>query len=222
MSEKRELIRSMIIPFLLVFIMWTIHIIHWYFDIDFYYLGIYPRRLNGLQGIATTIFVHGDFNHLISNTVPILLLGSALFLYYREFAFRLMIYLTLLTGFYVWILARDNWHIGASGLVYALASFHVLSAILRKEMKLLSFSMLVIFLYGGMIWGFFPEFFPEKNISYESHIMGSITGLLFAWKYRKIGMQKEEYHWDEDDDEEIPEEERYWEVPKETEDDSTN
>jgi hypothetical protein len=94
--------------------------------------------------------------------------------------------------------------------------------ILRKEMKLLSFSMLVIFLYGGMVWGFFPEFFPEKNISYESHIMGSITGLLFAWKYRKIGIQREEYHWDEDDDEDIPEEERYWEIPKEPKDDSTN
>ena len=218
MKEKRDLIQSLFIPLLLVFIMWIIHIIHWYFGVDFHYLGIYLRHINGLQGIATTIFVHGNFEHLISNSIPLLLLGSALFLYYREFAFRLMIYLTLLTGIYVWILGRDSWHIGASGLVYALASFHVLSAILRKEMKLLSFSMLVIFLYGGMVWGFFPEFFPEKNISFESHIMGSITGLLFAWKFRKIGMQREEYQWDEDDDEDIPKEERYWELPEETKD----
>jgi len=200
----------------MVVIMWTIHLIHYFYQIDFHYLGIRPRHLNGLQGIVTTIFVHGDFQHLISNTLPLFLLTSALFLYYREFAFRLLIYLTVLTGFYVWIIARDSWHIGASGLVYALASFHILSAILRKEMKLLSFSALVVFLYGGMVWGFFPEFFPEKNISFESHIMGSITGLLFAWKYRKIGMQKEEYQWDEDDDEDIPPEDRYWEIEEES------
>jgi len=192
--------------------MWLIHIIHWYFDVDFHYLGIYPRHINGLQGVLTTIFVHSGFEHLLNNSIPLLLLGTALFLYYPEFAFRLLIYLSILTGIYVWILGRESWHIGASGLVYALASFHILSAILRKEMKLLSFSMLVVFLYGGMVWGFFPEFFPKKNISFESHIMGSITGLLFAWKFRKIGLQREEYPWDEDDDEDVPEEERYWEV----------
>ena len=207
----------MIIPFLLVLVMWIVHLLHYFFHIDFYFLGIHPRHINGLQGIITTIFVHGDFEHLISNTLPLFLLGSALFLYYRDFALKLLFYLTVLTGIYVWIIARDSWHIGASGLVYALASFHVLSAILRKEMRLLSFSMLVIFLYGGMVWGFFPEFFPEKNISYESHIMGSITGLLFAWYYRKIGMQKEEYQWPEEDEDEIPKEERYWEVEEEPE-----
>lgn len=222
MKEKKDLIRSMIIPFLLVLVMWIIHLIHYFYHINFYYLGIYPRQLNGLQGIVTTIFVHGDFQHLISNTLPFFLLASALFLFYREFASRLLIYLILLTGVYVWLIARDSWHIGASGLVYSLASFHILSAILRKEMKLLSFSALVVFLYGGMVWGFFPEFFPEKNISFESHIMGSITGLLFAWKYRNIGMQKEDYQWNEDDEEDIPEEERYWEIKEDVKEDNMN
>ncbi len=169
-------------------------------------------RLNGLQGVVTTIFVHGDFEHLISNSIPLLLLASALFLYYREFALRLLIFLTILTGFYVWLMGRESWHIGASGLVYALASFHLLSAILRRELRLLAFSMLVIFLYGGMVWGFFPEFFPEKNISWESHVMGAITGLVFAVHYRNIGLQREDYFEEEEDDDDIPEEDRYWEV----------
>ena len=211
MNEKKELLRSLQIPLIMLSIMWIIQLIHYFFQIDFHYLGIYPLHLNGLQGIVTTIFVHGDFEHLISNSVPLLLLGSALFLYYREFALKLIVYLTLLTGFYVWLMGRESWHIGASGLVYALASFHVVSALLRKEMRLLSFSMLVIFLYGGMLWGFFPQFFPNKNISWESHVMGAITGLVFAVHYRKIGLQREEY-FDEEDEEDNPDEDRYWEV----------
>jgi membrane associated rhomboid family serine protease len=193
--------------------MWAIFLVQYFYHIDFHYLGIHPRHLNGLQGIFTTIFVHGDFEHILSNTLPFFFLGTALFLYYREFALRLLFYLTVLTGIYVWIIARDSWHIGASGLVYALASFHLLSAILRKNMRLLAFSMLVIFLYGGMVWGFFPEFFPEKNISFESHIMGAITGFLFAWKYRNIGIQKEEYQWPEED--ELSDDNPYWEVEEE-------
>ena len=215
MKERKELIYSMFIPFLIVSVMWIVHLIHYSFHIDFHLLGIQPRHINGLQGIITTIFVHGDFEHLISNTLPLFLLGSALFLYYREFALKLLFYLTIITGVYVWIIARDSWHIGASGLVYALASFHLMSAILRKNMRLIAFSMLVIFLYGGMIWGFFPELFPEKNISFESHIMGSITGFLLAYKYRKIGLQKEEYFWPEED--ELPDDDPYWEVEEEEE-----
>lgn len=211
MNEKKALIRSLRIPLLLVSLMWIMHLIHFFFNVDFHYLGVYPLHLNGLQGIFTAIFVHGDFEHLISNSIPLLLLGSALFLYYREFAPKLIIYLTVLTGFYVWLMGRESWHIGASGLVYALASFHIVSSILRKEMQLLAFSLLVVFLYGGMVWGLFPEFFPEKNISWESHVMGSITGLIFAVFYRKVGVQKAEY-FDEDDEEDIPEEDRYWEI----------
>ena len=213
MDEKRQLLRAIRIPLLLVSIMWIIQILSYFLHIDFHCLGIYPRHLNGLQGVFTTIFVHGDFSHLISNTVPLFLLASALFLYYPEFALRLIIYLTLLTGFYVWLIGRENWHIGASGLVYALAFFHITSALLRKEMRLLAFSLLVIFLYGGMVWGFFPEFFPKQNISFESHIMGAITGFIFAFRYRKTGLQRQSYF--DDDDDELDEDDPYWEVESE-------
>ena len=213
MDEKRQLLRAIRIPLLLVSIMWIIQILSYFLHIDFHYLGIYPRHLNGFQGVFTSIFVHGDFNHLISNTIPLFLLGSALFLYYPEFALRLMIYLSLLTSFYVWLIGRESWHIGASGLIYALAFFHITSALLRKEMRLLAFSLLVIFLYGGMVWGFFPEFFPKQNISFESHIMGAITGVIFAFHYRNIGLQKQSYFDDEDD--ELDDDDPYWEVESE-------
>ena len=61
--------------------------------------------------------------------------------------------------------------------------------------------MLVAFLYGSMVWGIFPELFPEKNISYESHFWGLIIGLILAFYYRKLGPQKETYDWEEEDDE---------------------
>jgi membrane associated rhomboid family serine protease len=215
MDEKKQLIRATYIPLLLLSVMWIVFLISYFFGVNFVFLGIHPRHVDGLPGIATAIFVHGDWEHIISNSIPLLLLGSALFLYYREFAFRLLIYLTLLTGFYVWLMARDSWHIGASGLVYALASFHITSALLRREMRLLAFSMLVIFLYGGMVWGFFPEFFPEKNISWESHLMGAITGIVFAFHYRKIGLQRKPYFDDEEEDED--DEDAYWKTAAENE-----
>ena len=108
----------------------------------------------------------------------------------------------LVTGLWVWIFAKDTGiHIGASGIVYALATFHFTGGILRREPRMMAFSLLVVFLYGGLVWGISPTFFPGKNISWESHLLGGLAGTLLAFAYRGEGPQRAVYHWDEDEDE---------------------
>ncbi|NCB09874.1 MAG: rhomboid family intramembrane serine protease, partial [Bacteroidia bacterium] len=86
--------------------------------------------------------------------------------------------------------------IGASGFVYGLAFFILGSALIKREKKLMAFAMLVIFLYGSIIWGFFPQFFPEKNISWEGHLSGAISGLIAVLLFSDKGPQKPVYSWE--------------------------
>jgi membrane associated rhomboid family serine protease len=201
-DEEKKMIRSLIIPLILVFLMWVVRIVESIGGYDFATLGIFPLRWQGLLGIVTTPFVHGDFSHLIANSVPFIILGSALFYFYKDMAFRILLFIWLFSGFWVWVAARPAFHIGASGIVYGLAAFILVSGIIRKHTGLMAMALVVVFLYGSLIWGIFPEFFPEKNISWEAHLFGMIAGIILAFYYRKEGPQRRIYDWEQEDDEE--------------------
>jgi len=216
MSDEREkLLRSMLFPFFFIVLLWCIQLCKQFFNADLIFLGILPLRAEGLPGIITAPLIHADYAHLGSNSLPLFMLGSALFYFYREIAFKVIGLSWLMTGIWVWLFARGNsFHIGASGVVYALAAFHFFSGFIRRESKLMAFSLLVVFLYGSMIWGVFPEFFPHKNISWESHLMGSIAGFILSVYFRNDGIQRKVYQWneeEEDDDENSP-----WKQTEET------
>jgi membrane associated rhomboid family serine protease len=170
----------------MVLVMWFLKTIEYYFDLDFRTLGIFPRKTESLKGIFFSPFIHGSFDHLISNTVPFLLLGTAIFYFYSRLAYRIIFFSWILTGMAVWIGGRYSWHIGASGLVYAFASFLFFAGILNKERQLIAISLLVIFLYGGLIWGVLPG---QKGISWESHLFGFLSGFIFAYFYGKDGFR---------------------------------
>jgi len=153
-------------------------------EISFSSLGVLPRTLRGTIGIFTGPLVHGDVIHLISNTLPILLLGILLFYFYHRIAIEIFIWIYLVTGFWTWLIARDAYHIGASGIVYGMASFLFFSGIIRRSRQLMTISAIIIFLYGGMIYGVFPEA-VENNVSWESHLMGAIVGVSLAFLFRK-------------------------------------
>jgi membrane associated rhomboid family serine protease len=202
--EKARLIKSAIYPAILIGIFWAIKIFETISGLSFARFGILPLQSDGLYGIICAPLLHADFAHLAANSVPFFVLSSALFYFYREIAFRVLALSWLLTGFWVWCFARGgSYHIGASGVVYALATFHFVSGLIRREPKLMAFTLLVVFLYGSMVWGVFPDFFPTKNISWESHLMGFIAGLILAVYYRHTGPQRPVYAWDDDDTEEI-------------------
>ncbi len=200
-EEKRRFFGSMIFPGLLVLLLWIIKLIEVSFQISFAGYGLEPQTVLGLRGIIFSPFLHADWAHLSSNSVPLFLLSSGLFYYYGKKAKTIFILCWLVTGLWVWIFAKNTGiHIGASGVVYALATFHFTGGLLRKEPRMMAFSLLVAFLYGSMVWGISPDFFPGKNISWESHLLGGLAGILIAFAYREEGPQRKIYQWDEEDE----------------------
>jgi membrane associated rhomboid family serine protease len=215
--EYRRFILSMVPPAIILFVIWLVKIVEISDGLELYYFGILPRKITGLVGILTAPFIHSNFNHLINNSVPFFFLLVAIFYFYQKVAWQVLLYSYIFTGIMVWFVARSSYHIGASGLVYSYASFVFTSGIIRRNINLLAISLLVIFLYGSMVWGIFP-YLPE--MSWESHLMGLFVGVALAYYYRDEGpgptlfisdMETEEE--DEEDEEEgettdNPEEER--------------
>lgn len=196
---RKKLLLSMIIPGLLVFTMWLVKIVEVLFQLDFSEAGIFPLSVNGLPGILLSPFVHADFNHLFSNTLPLFFLSVALFYFYSDLALKIYSWTFILTGLSVWVAGRPAWHIGASGLVYGLASFLFFSGIIRKYFRLIALSLLIVFLYGSMVWGLFPG--VHKNVSWESHMLGFISGVVLSIVYRNEGPIEPVYDWMKEDDE---------------------
>ena len=203
---KKKLLLSMIIPGIFIFFMWLVKIIEVLFETDLSLFGIYPLKLQGLPGILFSPFIHADFTHLFNNSVPLFLLSVALFYFYSELALKVFVWTYFSTGILVWIAGREAWHIGASGLVYGLASFLFFSGIIRRYFRLIALSLIVVFLYGSLVWGLFPGVY--RNVSWESHMLGFFSGAVLAVWYRNLGPQKPVYDWmDEDDTEKSDEEE---------------
>jgi len=203
-SDKKSILQSLIFPSLMVLLIWLIKLGEILANTDLAFLGVYPLKFSGLIGIITSPLIHSDLKHLFANSIPLFVLGTSLFYFYKEISVKTFLLIYFLTGLSVWVGGREAYHIGASGVVYGLASFLFFSGIIRKDMRLLAITLFVTFIYGSMIWGIFPDFYPDKNISFESHFWGLIIGAILAIYYRKLGPQRKKYDWeyeeyDEDD-----------------------
>ena len=166
------------------------------FNINLNHLGIYPRKIEGLRGILFSPFIHGDVKHLFNNAIPLLVLTSALFYFYRRIRWKVLIYGLLLTGLFTWLIGRSNIHIGASGVIYMLTAFLMFRGILSKHYQLTALSFSVIFLYGGFIWYIFPT---DPKISWEGHLSGFIVGIIFALIFNKQTLPVKKYIWQNED-----------------------
>jgi membrane associated rhomboid family serine protease len=196
--QKKKLLLSVIIPGIFIFFMWLVKVLEILFEIDLSRLGIHPLSSDGIAGIILSPFVHADFKHLFNNSLPLLFLSIALFYLYSEVAMQVFLLTWLLSGILVWLAGREAWHIGASGLVYGLASFLFFSGIIRRYFRLVALSLLIVFLYGSMVWGLFPGIY--KNVSWESHMLGFFSGVLLAVWYRNEGPQQPKYEWLDEED----------------------
>lgn len=203
-SFIRKRIKLSIIPaIILLFFIWIMFVIDYtqVFQFNFSRLGIYPLRINGLVGVISSPFVHASFSHLISNTVPLLIMVSMIFFFYNQIAFKSIALLWVISGILTWLLGRNAYHIGASGLVFALVFFLFFSGLFRRYTPLVAVSMIVIFIYGSTIWSIFPiSEFVDASLSWEAHLSGAISGFLVALLYRNQGPQKPEIIWDDDED----------------------
>jgi len=201
--EKKIFFHSLLFPAIFVFIFWMIEIIEQTTGMSFVRFGIYPLHLKGLYGIVLSPFIHSNFNHLISNSIPFFILTFVLIYFYRKISYRIFFQMFIFSGLCVWLSGREAWHIGASGVIYALAAFHFVSGIIRNDIRLLTISVVVVFLYGGLVWGMFPI---NPDISWEGHLWGAISGVILAIYYRKYIIRRHKFDWeDEEDDDEIEE-----------------
>ncbi len=199
----KKLRLSMLVPGIFVFLMWLVKAVEIMFDLDLTRLGIYPLEIKGLAGILFSPFIHSGFRHLFNNSLPLFFLGTAFFYFYSDIAVRVSLWTWFLTGLSVWLAGRPSWHIGASGLIYGFASFLFFSGIIRNYFRLVALSLLIVFIYGSMVWGIFPDIY--ENVSWESHMLGFISGILLAVVYRKEGPQEPVHDWL--DEEEVEDEE---------------
>jgi membrane associated rhomboid family serine protease len=184
--------RTIGIPLLIVFLMWLVFWIEMRFHTDFTKYGLLPRTTSGLLGIITSPFIHSGFSHLWSNTIPALILSTSLLYFYRSISTKVLIYGILFTGVLTWIIGRNSFHIGASGLVYMLASFLFFKGIFTRYYRLIALSLIVVFLYGSLIWYLFPV---DPTISWEGHSSGAVSGLLLAiWLKARIVPEKK-FDW---------------------------
>lgn len=197
---RRKFFLSTLIPGIFVILMWLCKAVEIIFDLDLTRFGIYPLTWEGLPGIITSPFLHSDLRHLFNNSLPLFFLAVALFFFYSEVALKIFSLTYLSTGLLVWLGGREAWHLGASGIVYGLASFLFFSGIIRRYYRLVALSLLIVFLYGEMVWGIFPGVYGQ-SVSWESHMLGTISGILLAVIYRKEGPQMPVKVWDDEEEE---------------------
>lgn len=140
--------------------------------------GIRPRSLPGLFGIIFAPFLHGNFQHLLTNTIPLVSLGWLIMLRETEDFFWVSIISAIVSGLGTWLIAAPNSvHIGASGVVFGYFGFLLLRGYFERSAVAIAFSLLVAFLYGGIIWGVLPT---QPGISWEGHLFGFLGGVLAA------------------------------------------
>ncbi len=181
-EEKKDVLLPFLFPAILTVVLVMIKLFEVTQEMPLYMLGIRPRQIDGLLGIITSPLIHGDWQHLLSNASPILVLGWMVGYFYPRASLGVLLHSWWATGVLVWLMAGGSaWHIGASGVVYAWAFFLVASGTLRKERRRSVVVALIIVLYGGLIWGMMPG---QIGISWESHMAGAAVGLVLALLYR--------------------------------------
>ena len=182
-----------------VLLLWLIELLDQSFGLNLSRLGVYPRELQGLPGILAAPLIHGGWLHLASNRFALLVLGTVMLYGYPRAALPLLVLVWLGAGIGVWLFARGSYHFGASGLTHGLMFFIFVSGILRHDRLSIALSMIVFFLYGGMVWTVFPN---EPGVSFESHFFGAVMGLTGAFLFfgRDPLPPEKHYDWEEEDE----------------------
>lgn len=198
-DEKPKIRVSLIIASVFIAFLWLIRLFELYTKVDLSNYGIYPRKASGLIGIIIAPLIHADLSHILSNTISLFILTFFIFYFYIRASYKVFIIIYILHGFFVWLFARESYHLGASGLIYGFASFLFFMGILRKDTRSIAVSLLVTFLYGGMVWGVLPT---DPKVSFEAHLSGALVGILCAIIFRKTDPLPVKYEWEEEEEEE--------------------
>ncbi len=186
----------LVVPMVAILIMWLVYLIELRLHVSFNKYGIYPRTFLGLRGVFFSPWIHGSIEHLYNNTIPVAVLTSALAYFYRNITYKVLLFGVLLSGLITWGIGRPSYHIGASGVIYVLASFIFFKGVFTKHYRLVALSLLIVFLYGSLLWYIFPV---KDNISWEGHLAGAITGLVLAIFVKASIPTPKKYDWEKED-----------------------
>ena len=195
-GERGRLWRAFLPVFLFTLLLWWMHFLASVFDWNLWGLGIRPGEIGGLIGLLAAPLIHGDWEHLIANTLPVLILGTLLFYSYPRAARWVIPVVWLGSGLGVWMFGQaGSVHAGASGVTHGLMFFLFIVGVLRREPRAMAIAMAVFFLYGGMILTVFPR---EEGISWEAHMFGAIPGALLALLLFRLDpfMPRKVYSWE--------------------------
>lgn len=198
-ADRKRMRRALLASTAFVALLWLVWIIDLGLEFSLINLGVYPRDPGGLPGILFSPLIHGSLGHLISNSLPTLVLGVAFLYAYPKAATVVLPVLYVGTGIFVWLFARANFHVGASGISHGMMFFLFVIGVLRRDRLAMAISMGVFFLYGSMVWGVFPT---EPGISYESHFFGAVIGTLMAIVCRDWdnARPQKRYRWEDEPD----------------------
>ncbi len=197
-SDARRLRIAFAITLSFALLLWVVKLAEHLGGIDFIQYGIYPRRADGLAGVLFSPFIHSSFAHLFANTAPILVIGTMLLYGYPRAAKVLLPVVYLGSGVAVWLFAREAYHIGASGLAFGMLFFVLTVGVLRWDRRAIALSLVVFFLYGGMIWGVLPV---AREVSFESHLSGALIGFVLAFllRHRDPEPPRKQYSWEREE-----------------------
>jgi len=199
-ADMRRLRVAFTVALSFALLLWVLKLAEYLSGLDFTQFGIYPRRADGIVGVLFAPFIHASFTHLFANTAPIIVIGTMLLYGYPRAAKVLLPVVYLGSGVTVWLFAREAYHIGASGLAFGMLFFVFTVGVLRRERRTIAISLLVFFLYGGMISGVLPG---ARDVSFESHLSGALIGILLAFllRHRDPESPRKQYSWEHEETE---------------------
>jgi len=161
---------------LFVGLIWLVFVLDRFLALENF--GLIPRSFRGLVGIVTLPFLHGDWSHITSNTVPlvvllVLLAGS------RANSIDIVVFISILAGVALWLFGRTAIHIGASVLVFGLIGFLVCAGFFEKRLLSACIAIGVAVTYGStLLSGILPT---NSGVSWEGHLFGAIAGAVVAY-----------------------------------------
>ena len=207
-SEKSWVYNALLLSVIWVVVCWIFYLTDDFLGVGLKKFGLIPRELSGLTGILSMAFLHSSWDHLIQNSLAILVLNSLLFYFYRPLSFRVFVLAFFITPVLLWLVGRNGNHIGASALLYFEFGFMVFSGFIRKNPTLMRVALVVILYYGSLVWYVFPI---DKSISWEGHACGLCVGVVLSWVYKNQGPQRRIYQYETEP--ELPDDENaYWKI----------